>query len=50
MPLVCEISMEAYSRPNVVIRRLFIHAHDRIPPYLTIYAQFNPIYIALPAE
>jgi hypothetical protein len=50
MPLVCEISKEAYCRPNDVIRPLIIHAPDRISPDLTIYAQVNPLSIALPAR
>jgi hypothetical protein len=43
MPRVCEISKEAYCRPNDVIRRLIIHAPDRLSPILTIFAQLRPI-------
>jgi hypothetical protein len=49
MPLVCEISIETYGRPNDVIRPLIIHAPDRLSPNLTIFAQLRPIFIALSA-
>jgi hypothetical protein len=44
MPLVCEISIEAYCRPNDVVRRLVIHASKGIPPNVTTCGQFWPIY------
>jgi hypothetical protein len=50
MPLVCEISIEAYCRPNEVIRPLIIHAFDRMSRELTMYAQFWPIYNAFLAS
>jgi hypothetical protein len=50
MPLVCEISIEAYCRPNDVIRPLIFHAATKISPNLTIYAQLRPIYFAIPAR
>jgi hypothetical protein len=50
MSLVCGISIEAYCRPNDVIRPVVIHAPDRISPNLTIHAQLNPISVALPAN
>jgi hypothetical protein len=50
MPLVCEISIEAYCRTNDVIRPLIIHAFDRMSPKVTIHAQFWPIYIAFLAS
>jgi hypothetical protein len=50
MPLVCEISIEAYCRPNDVIRPLVIHLPNRMSPNLTIYAQFRPIYVAFSAK
>jgi hypothetical protein len=50
MPLVCEISIEAYFRPNDVIRLLIIHAPNRLSPNLTIYAQLRPIFIAFSAR
>jgi hypothetical protein len=43
MPLVCEISIEAYCRPNCVIRPLTGHALNRMSPDLTFYAQLWPI-------
>jgi hypothetical protein len=50
MPLVCEVSIEAYCRPNDVIRPLIIHASNRLSPFLKIYAQFLPIHIAFAAR
>jgi hypothetical protein len=50
MPLVCEISIEAYCRPNEVIRPLIIHASDRVSSNLTIYAQFWSLYLAFLAS
>jgi hypothetical protein len=50
MPLVCEISIEAYCRPNDVIRPLITLAFDRMSPNLKIHAQFWPIYIAFLAS
>jgi hypothetical protein len=50
MPLVCEVSIEAYCRPNDVIRPIIIHARNRMSPNLTTYAQFRPIYIAIAAR
>jgi hypothetical protein len=47
MPLVCEISIEAYCRPNDVIRPLIIQAYDSIFSRLTMYAQLGLIYIAI---
>jgi hypothetical protein len=47
MPLVCEISIEAYCRPNDVIRRLIIHAPNRMSPNVTVCAHFWPVYDAL---
>jgi hypothetical protein len=44
MPLVCEISIEAYCRRNDVIRRLNIDAPNRLSPNVTNCAQFRPIY------
>jgi hypothetical protein len=46
MPLVCEISIEAYCRPNHVVRRLIIHAPIRLVANVTLRAQFWPIYNA----
>jgi hypothetical protein len=43
MPLVCEISIEAYCRRNDVIRRLIIGAPNRMSPNVTNCAQFRPI-------
>jgi hypothetical protein len=50
MSLVCELRIEAYCRPTEVIRPLTIHACERMLPYLTIYAQLGPIYIAFSAR
>jgi hypothetical protein len=50
MPLVCEISIEAYCRLNDVIRPLILYADTKISPKLTMYAQFRPIYIAFSAR
>jgi hypothetical protein len=50
MPLVCEISIEAYCRPNDVIRHLIIHASNKLSRNLTVYAQFRPIYIVFAAS
>jgi hypothetical protein len=46
MPLVCEISIEAYCRPNDVIRPLTSHALVSSFPHLTIHAKFWPVFIA----
>jgi hypothetical protein len=46
MPLVCEISIEAYCRPNGAIRPLTSHALVRPSSNLTIHAKFWPVYIA----
>jgi hypothetical protein len=43
MPLVCEISLEAYCRRIDVMRRLIIDAPNRMTPDVTIFAQFWPI-------
>jgi hypothetical protein len=50
MPLVCEISIEAYCRRNDVIRRLLIDAPNRLSPNVTICAQLWPIANALSAR
>jgi hypothetical protein len=50
MPLVCEISIEAYCRLSDVYRPLVIHVHDRMSPNLTMYAQLRPIFIAFSAR
>jgi hypothetical protein len=50
MPLVCEISIEAYCRRKDVIRRLIIHAPNRMSPDVTICAQLWPIAKALSAR
>jgi hypothetical protein len=50
MPLVCEISIEAYCRLNDVIRLLVIHLPIRMSSNLTIYAQFRPFYVAFGAN
>jgi hypothetical protein len=50
MPRVCEISIEGCCRPNEVFKPLNIHAHDRLSPNLTIYAQLRPIFIAFSAR
>jgi hypothetical protein len=50
MPLVCEISLQAYCRPTDVIRRLIIHAPNRMSANVTSYAEFWPICIALPPK
>jgi hypothetical protein len=50
MPLVCEISMEAYCRPIEVVRPLNSHALNRLSPNLTIHAQFRPFYVAYAAK
>jgi hypothetical protein len=42
MPLVCEISLEAYCRRIDVIRRLSIDAPNRLSPDVTICAQLWP--------
>jgi hypothetical protein len=39
MPLVCEISIEAYCRPNDVIRRLNLLARIRMSPFVTACSQ-----------
>jgi hypothetical protein len=44
MTLVCEISIEAYCRPIDVVRRLIIHAPNRMSPIVTTCGQFWPIY------
>jgi hypothetical protein len=44
MPLVCEISIEAYCRPNDVIRSLITLSTDGVSPNLTFFAQLRPIY------
>jgi hypothetical protein len=50
MLLVCEISIEAYCRPNAVIKPLIIHALDRMSPNLTIFAQLRPVFVAFSAR
>jgi hypothetical protein len=50
MPLVCEMSIEAYCRPNHVIRPLVIHLPNRLSPNLIIYAQLGPFYVAFAAK
>jgi hypothetical protein len=50
MPLVCEISIEAYCRPNDVIRLLIIYDSDRLSPKLTLYTQKKPVNIAFSAR
>jgi hypothetical protein len=50
MPLVCEISIAAYCRPNDVIRSLIILATDVVSTNLTIFAQLRPIHIAFSAR
>jgi hypothetical protein len=50
MPLVCEISIEAYCRPNAVIRPLIVRVTNRLSPILTFFAQVRAIYIAFPAR
>jgi hypothetical protein len=50
MPLVCEISIEAYCRPNYVIRHLIIHVSNKLSRNLTVYSQFRPIYLAIAAS
>jgi hypothetical protein len=49
MLLVCEISIEAYCRPNDVIKPMPIHTPTRMSPNLTIHAQLRAIFIASPA-
>jgi hypothetical protein len=46
MPLVCEISIEAYCRPNDVVRRLIILGPNRMSPNVTLCAQCWPTYNA----
>jgi hypothetical protein len=46
MPLVCEISIEAHCRPNHVVRRLIIHAPNRMSPNVTLCEQFSPMHKA----
>jgi hypothetical protein len=48
MLLACEISMQAYYRPNDVIRPVNVLAPDRMSPNLTIHVQLWPVFIALP--
>jgi hypothetical protein len=50
MPLMFEISIEAYCRPNDVIRPLVIHLPNRMSPNLTTYTQFRPFYVAFAAK
>jgi hypothetical protein len=50
MPLVCEISRQAYCRPNDVIRSLILHAPTRMSANLTIFAQVRAIHIAFSAR
>jgi hypothetical protein len=50
MPLVCEISIEAYCRPNEVFGPLNIHTHVSMSPNLTIYAQLGPPDVAFAAK
>jgi hypothetical protein len=50
MPLVCEISIEAYCRRIGVIRPLINHAFNRMSPIFTLYAQLRPVYTAFPAR
>jgi hypothetical protein len=50
MPMVCEISIEAYCRPNDVVRRLNNHATITMVAYVTVCAQLGPIYIIFDAD
>jgi hypothetical protein len=50
MPLVCEISEEAYCRPSDVIRPLTFHPPDRMSPNLTLLVQLRPIFIVFSAR
>jgi hypothetical protein len=50
MPLVCEISKEAYCRPNDVIRPLILHILNILSANLTFFVQLKLIHIAIPAR
>jgi hypothetical protein len=50
MPLVCEISIEAYCRPNDVIRPIILHAPNRMSPNPRVFAQVWAFHIAFLAR